>query len=326
MLQRLSASERHFLYDILHLLLFSFDAVSLFLIRDDTIVVHIMFHRGGVVKQIKTAEIMLPGKKDESMKIEKTVVITGAGSGLGRYISIESAKRGYYPILVGRSGEKLRSVQRELVDLGVPSDIEEADIRNHTDNKRASEAVLNRTKKIDVLINNAGAGFFAEADSLSYEKARQMLEVNLLGLIDWTSFFLPALKEQQNGRIINIGSMAGRIATPKASAYAASKAGVIAYSNALRMELKPHRVSIMTVNTGPVKTPFSNKADPTGEYEKSVKRLAIRPDKLARTIVKNMETRTREINLPGYMNKAAVMYSLFPKTVEQLGKRQFMKK
>lgn len=260
------------------------------------------------------------------MTTGKIIVITGAGSGLGRWISIESAKRGYFPILVGRSGEKLRAVQRELVSLGISSDVEIADIRDHEGNKRAAEAILTRTKKVDVLINNAGFGYFAEAENLSYDNAREIMEVNLLGLIDWTSLFLPHLKQQQSGRIINIGSMAGKLATPKASAYAASKAGVIAYSNALRMEVKPHRISVMTVNTGPVKTPFSNKADPTGKYEKSVSRLAIRPEKLARIVVKNIDSREREITLPGYMNKAALLYSLFPKTVEQLGRKQFMKK
>ena len=118
--------------------------------------------------------------------------------------------------------------------------------------------------------------------------------------------------EQGHGHIFNIGSMAGKITTPKSAAYSATKAAVIAFSDGLRLELKPFNIFVTTVNPGPVATNFFEVADHSGSYLNSVKNMVLDPDKLAVEIVNTFNRRKREINRPRYMEFASVLYKMAP--------------
>ena len=153
-----------------------------------------------------------------------------------------------------------------------------------------------------------------------------MFDVNVLGLMACTSSVLPVMKRRKSGHIINIASQAGKMATPKSSLYSATKFAVLGYSNALRMELKNDDVFVTTVNPGPIATDFFATADESGNYIKSIEKIMLKPEVVARKIVDAMFTTKREINLPGWMNLASKVYYLFPRTVEMVGKRAFFKK
>jgi short-subunit dehydrogenase len=134
------------------------------------------------------------------------------------------------------------------------------------------------------------------------------------------------MRARKSGHIINIASQAGKIATPKSSVYSATKHAVLGYTNSLRMELADSNVYVTAVNPGPIATNFFNIADEKGTYVKNVKKFMLQPEYVAKKVVDAMLTRTREINLPRWMNMGSVIFTLFPRLFERLGKKAFNQK
>ncbi len=153
-----------------------------------------------------------------------------------------------------------------------------------------------------------------------------MIDVNVLGLMACTGEILPYMREQGFGHIINIASQAGKFATPKSSAYSASKHAVLGYTNSLRMEAARYGVMVTAVNPGPIATDFFSIADETGNYVKSVEKFMLDPEKVAEKVIDSLFTNRREINLPRWMNAGSVFYQIFPYFVEKLGNKLLFKK
>ena len=103
------------------------------------------------------------------------------------------------------------------------------------------------------------------------------------------------------------------MATPKTAVYSATKFAVLGFSNALRLELKPAGIQVMTVNPGPIATNFFEKADPSGNYLSDLGNLVLEPEDLAKVIIKGIRKGKREINRPRLMQAASQFYTLFPK-------------
>lgn len=127
----------------------------------------------------------------------------------------------------------------------------------------------------------------------------------------------------KSGHIVNIASMAGLIATSKASVYGASKFAVVGFSNALRLELAEKNVYVTSVNPGPIKTGFFAQADPSGDYLASIGRFALTPEKVAKKLVSILGKNKRELNLPFILAFAHKCYSLFPKTADYFARKVF---
>ena len=144
-------------------------------------------------------------------------------------------------------------------------------------------------------------------------KREKMFRVNVLGTIYLSKFTALQMAARKRGAIINIASMAGKIATPKSSVYSATKAAVLGYSDALRLELKPLGISVMTVNPGPIRTKFFDKADKSGNYLEKINGIVLNPELVAEKIVHSIGTAKRELNLPFFFNIANVGYTLFPR-------------
>lgn len=123
-----------------------------------------------------------------------------------------------------------------------------------------------------------------------------------------------------------IGSMAGKVATPKAAVYGASKHSIIGFSNGLRQELKPYGIHVTTVNLGPMDTNFFDTADPSGRYRQASARYMLQPDKVARKVISSIGKKKREINLPRWMSIGSKVYQLVPGVAEKLLGGQFNKK
>ena len=117
-----------------------------------------------------------------------------------------------------------------------------------------------------------------------------MFEVNILGMMVLTQKFAIDMAERRQGHIINIASMAGKMATAKSTVYSATKFAVLGFSNALRLELKPLGVAVTTVNPGPIETNFFDKADPSGSYLEKVGQIVLEPAKLAKYVNPQYET------------------------------------
>lgn len=262
------------------------------------------------------------------MKLEdKVVLVTGGSTGLGEQICYEAAKQGAIVIVCARRINLIGQVKERCMELsGKEAFAFQLDIANPNSIESLMEKVKNEVNSVDILVNNAGFGHFENFTSFDMEMARNMFEVNVLGMMLLTQKLAISMLEKQSGHIINISSMAGKMATPKSTVYSATKFAVLGFSNALRLELRPFNIHVTTVNPGPIKTEFFDKADPSGDYLKNVGTFIIDPRVLAKEIVKQMNSPKREINRPVVMEIASRFYQLFPHIGDFLAGGMFNKK
>jgi short-subunit dehydrogenase len=257
----------------------------------------------------------------------KNIVITGASGGIGAEIAKLCAASGANLVLLARSIEKLKQLQTNLQQKHqVKVDVFQLDVSDTDQVQAVFQQIFDTIGPIDILVNNAGFGVFREAHLATIEDIKGMFAVNVVGLMACTTMVLPKMRARRCGHIINIASQAGKIATPKSSVYSATKHAVLGYTNSLRMELADYNVLVTAVNPGPIATNFFNIADEKGTYVKSVQRFMLQPEYVAGKIVDSMLTKTREVNLPRWMNMGSVVYVLFPRLFERIGKRAFNKK
>ncbi|WP_226582803.1 SDR family NAD(P)-dependent oxidoreductase [Halobacillus litoralis] len=257
----------------------------------------------------------------------KKVLITGASSGIGEYLAIHVAREGGIPILAARSDKKLNLIAEKIEEaFAVTCPWYKADLSNDAEWKDTIDRICYDHGSIDGLINNAGIAVFANVSDSNWQDIDRMLSVNVKSLFRTTHQLLPHLLQNGEGHIVNIASQAGKIATPKSAVYSATKHAVLGFTNALRMEVEPLGVYVTSVNLGPVRTNFFQQADPSGKYEKSVDKIMLDPNQVARTVVEHLFTKQREINLPSWMDSGSKVYSLAPAAMEKLMQKQFNKK
>lgn len=243
----------------------------------------------------------------------KVVVVTGASSGIGRSIVLESAGRGATVILIARNKDKLEEIAAEAQELsGADTYVFPTDMGKADEIEATFKEIISSVQHIDFLVNCAGFGKFETFMESDMQDATNMFQVNVLGLMYFTRLIGRVMIEQKTGQIVNFGSIGGKVPTTKSAAYSASKAAVIQFSNVLRLELKPFGVKVMTVNPGPVYTNFFNVADETGNYVKNVQEFMMDPDDIAWQVVHYFGTDKRELNLPLSLALAAKLYNLFP--------------
>ncbi|EUJ32110.1 putative oxidoreductase [Listeria floridensis FSL S10-1187] len=256
----------------------------------------------------------------------KTVLITGASSGLGESLAHACAEEKAHLVLIARNLEKLEELAGRIeASYEVNVSVYKADLTEFANLDALSKKILD-AHDVDVLINNAGFGLFETALDTPFETVKAMFETNVLGLIKLTQLFLPTMLAKHSGHVINIASQAAKIATPKSSAYAGTKFAVLGYSNALRMELSGTGVHVTTINPGPMKTQFFDIADRSGEYLENVGFFALKPEKVATKTVRIIGKPRREVNLPLLMNIGTRVYQVIPSVIEFFGKSAFMKK
>lgn len=262
------------------------------------------------------------------MKLEdKVVVVTGGSAGLGEQICYAAAREGAIVVTCARRINLIGKVKEECRALsGKEAYAFQLDVSDPTSVENFFEKVQTEVGDVDILVNNAGFGIFENFVSFDMEKARNMFEVNVLGMMVLTQKLAIEMVERNQGQIINVASMAGKMATPKSTVYSATKFAVLGFSNALRLELKPFNVKVTTVNPGPIATDFFDTADPSGDYLASLDMFVLQPEKLAKAIVRGMIRPKREINKPVVMEAASRLYTVFPHIGDFLAGSLFNKK
>ncbi len=187
-----------------------------------------------------------------------TVFITGATSGFGLAIAQRFAAGGYDLIITGRREERLQRICEELrAAHGISVTTLVFDVR---DKEAVSTAVssLGENRDIDILVNNAGlAAGLATIDEGDTDDWDQMIDTNLKGLLYVTRALLPRMKARCSGHIINIGSTAGKTVYKNGNVYCATKFGVEALNQAMRIELLPFSIKVTAINPGAAETEFS---------------------------------------------------------------------
>jgi NAD(P)-dependent dehydrogenase (short-subunit alcohol dehydrogenase family) len=200
---------------------------------------------------------------------EKVAIVTGASKGLGRAIALRLARGGVRVVAAARSSGKLEELSREVPIRITPFT---CDVTNSGQVKALIEFTVERFGRIDILINNAGLGRFAPVHELSEEDWDEMMNVNLKGAFLTCKYAIPHLKKTE-GHIVNISSVAGTEAFPRGAGYCASKFGLMALSDTLALELKPHHVKVTALCPGSIKTEFHHP-----------KEYAMEPGQVAETV------------------------------------------
>ena len=189
----------------------------------------------------------------------KVVIVTGASSGIGEATAREFAKEGAKVILAARRVDRLESLAREIdaIDKGAEALVVQADLSKLEDIQALISKTLEKYARIDVLVNNAGFGRLDWLENLDPIKDIQsQFDVNVLGVVQTTRQALPIMIKQRSGHIINMCSMAGLVATPTYTIYAACKHAVHGFSEALRREVKPWGIDVSMIYPGGVTTEF----------------------------------------------------------------------
>ena len=178
----------------------------------------------------------------------KVILITGASSGIGFDTARTLARQGHRVYAAARRVDRMEPLKADGV---VPVRM---DVTDETSLQEGVRTVLAAEGRIDVLVNNAGFGYFGAIENVSLEEARRQLEVNVFGLARLCQLVLPGMRAQGSGRIVNISSVAGKSVLYFGGWYHVSKYSVEALSDALRMEVKPFGVDVVLIEPGGIKT------------------------------------------------------------------------
>ncbi|MGM7703327.1 SDR family NAD(P)-dependent oxidoreductase [Pseudalkalibacillus sp. Hm43] len=190
----------------------------------------------------------------------KNVLITGAGTGLGRSLALQYGKDGHHVYLIGRRVEPLEKVAQEIYTAGGQATPLSCDITNYADVQHLFTDKL-KDNSLDLIINNAGTGVFGPLNSYTEEEINQVLTTNINGTIHMTRAALPSLIEQGNGQIMNIISTAGLRGKKNESVYVASKFAVRGFTESLIKELEGTSIKMTAVYMGGMDTPFWDETD-----------------------------------------------------------------
>ena len=178
----------------------------------------------------------------------KVILITGASSGIGFDAAAMLARQGHRVYAAARRVERMEP----LKELGVVP--LRMDVTDEASMEAGVRMVLEAEGRIDVLVNNAGYGYFGAIENVPMEEARRQQEVNVFGLARLCQLVLPSMREQGSGRIVNTASVAGKTVLYFGGWYHVSKFSVEALSDALRMELKPFGIDVSMIEPGGIRT------------------------------------------------------------------------
>ena len=187
---------------------------------------------------------------------KETALVTGASSGIGRETALRLAEKGFAVIAAARRKERLDEMADKVqgitpvrIDLSQPDDTEEF-----------CDYLTRLSTPVSVLVNNAGYSVRGAIEDVSLEAARRLFEVNLFALMRVTQACLPAMRRQKKGIIVNLSSIVGKFTFPGSGIYAASKHALEAVTDAMRMELEPMGIKVVTIRPGPINTEFNDAA------------------------------------------------------------------
>ena len=254
--------------------------------------------------------------------MDKTALVTGASGGIGEATARLLARQGYQVALAARNSERLEQIVREIQAAGGQALAVACDLGLAPDRARLIETVQAAFGPVDILVNNAGSGWYGFTVDMPEDVALGMLRLNIEGTCSLTLKLLPGMVKRGQGRIINISSIVGVMATPGSALYASTKAWNESFSRSLYRELRGSGVTLSVVRPGPVASGFfaaSLKAE--GGNPIPGEKTAISPDKVAALIARLVEHPRRAVWIPWRMRFLLVVDPLLGWLIDALGPR-----
>lgn len=186
----------------------------------------------------------------------QSVLLTGAGAGIGRCIAVALAAEGANLLLVGRREQPLVETASAVAAAGGRAQVHTADVRDAASVAAAVAAAESAFGPVDILINNAGYGYYGSITELPEERWDQMMDVNLKGPFLFTRAVLPSMYARGRGQLLHISSVLGTRGAAEKAAYCATKYGLNGFNDALHLECAPRGVRTMTLCPGTTATDF----------------------------------------------------------------------
>lgn len=217
----------------------------------------------------------------------KTVVITGASSGLGEATARHLSGLGASVVLGARRADRLKTLVHELTAKGGKALALPTDVTDRDQVRALVDAAVQRYGRIDVLLNNAGLMPLAPLERLKVDEWERMIDVNFKGTLFGIAAALPHMQRQKAGQIINVSSVYGHKVGPGAAVYCATKFAVRALSEGLRQEVKPYNIRTTVISPGAVATELLDhisEQDVAGKIRGYVEKIAIPADSFARCV------------------------------------------
>lgn len=206
----------------------------------------------------------------EMSNANKVVLVTGASSGIGKACVVHLAKCGYWTFGTSRllPSKVINVFPSKLVQQD-SLNVVQMDVDDDVSVTRAVKQVITKASRLDVVVNNAGFGIAGAIEDTSIEEAKALFETNFFGVLRVCNTVLPIMRKQGAGTIVNISSLAGRIALPFQGVYSASKFGIEGLTAALRMEVRPLGIHVVLIEPGDFHTNFTDNRRLTAASQKN---------------------------------------------------------
>lgn len=225
----------------------------------------------------------------------KVAIVTGASSGIGKQIAKNLYRNGMDVYALSRRVYQMN----ELDDLGIHT--LHLDVTDHDEIDRVVSEIVAETGRIDVLVNNAGFGSFGSVEEVELSEGEYEFKVNVFGVIKMIQAVLPTMRKQKSGRIINMSSMDGKVASLLGSWYVGSKFAIEGMSDAMRLELKPFGIDVVVIEPGAIQSswkdiasermldvsgsgPYANMARQSADFFAFAYKFASTPRRIARMV------------------------------------------
>jgi hypothetical protein len=260
---------------------------------------------------------------------DKVVIITGASSGFGEEAARLFAQAGCRVVLAARRLDRLQKLAGEIQSAGGEAIAIPMDVTSRADVDLMVTSAIDLYGRIDILFNNAGFGRLDWLENLDAARdIETQVNVNLLGVIQVTRAVLPYMLKQAHGHIINMSSVAGWIAIPMYSIYAATKFGVRGFTDALRREVSPFGIKVSGIYPGPAHTEFGQHTGRSSNAKRSLnvfKGLSMTSEYVARRVVELARHPRRVVIIPWWYRIVIGLDLLFPYLVDWFLKQFFVR-
>jgi short-subunit dehydrogenase len=248
------------------------------------------------------------------MRLEGSIaLVTGASSGIGRALSPLLAARGASLALAGRDAAALAEIAERTG--GQPLT---ADLASPGGAERLAGLVLERFGRVDLLVNNAGAGWAGDLVAMPLETADRMVALNLVAPVRLTRLLLPGMLERGSGHLVYVTSIAGATGVAREAVYAATKAGLATFADSVREEVAGSGVTVSVVVPGVVDTPFFDRRG--SAYDRSWP-APIRPERVARALLRAISSDRAEVFAPAWARVPARLKGAAPGVYRRLALR-----
>ncbi len=251
---------------------------------------------------------------------DKIAVITGASSGIGAATARNLAGHGLKVILVARRQERLAQLADEIRSLGGSAEVLSADLSQESDRQRVYAQVEAEYGHVDVLVNNAGVGWYGYGTEMPWTIASEILRVNVEAVVHFTLLCLNKMRSIGSGHIINIGSISGSLPSQGVALYGATKSFLDNFTTALYRELTGTRLHISVVRAGPVFTEFDHTvANLNGGMHLPTEHIGVSAETIANQVWRLLEHPRRVIYVPFWLAITPYIESTFGWLIDRLG-------